>query len=46
MGKSKIRFGFKSKTQLPFFMVWREWYDENGEVSMGKVLFTTSEWGF
>lgn len=36
--KTKIRFGFKSKTQSPLFMVWRE-YIENGEVTFAKVLF-------
>ncbi|PYY28324.1 hypothetical protein [Paenibacillus illinoisensis] len=36
--KTKIRFGFKSKNQLPLFMVWREW-NENGETVFAKVLF-------
>lgn len=42
MSKTKTRFGFKSKSQLPLFMIWREWLDNDGEVYDGKVLFTTS----
>lgn len=36
----KIKFGFKSKNQLPLFMVWREWW-ENGEVVFADVLFSS-----
>ncbi|AYP68183.1 hypothetical protein PQE75_gp051 [Bacillus phage vB_BcoS-136] len=37
--KTKIRFGFKSKTQLPLFMVWREHLDNNNEVEFAEVIF-------
>lgn len=36
--KTKIRFGFRGKTQLPLFMVWRE-YINNDEVTFAEVLF-------
>lgn len=45
MTGTKIRFGFKSKNQLPFFMIWEETW-ENGEVVMGHVIFSTGRWGF
>ena len=39
----KRRWGFKSKTQLPLFMVWEEeWFD--GEVIFGTVLFNSRDW--
>lgn len=39
MKKIKIRFSFRSKTQLPLFMITKEWYDDNGEIEFAKVLF-------
>lgn len=39
--KTKIRFGFKSKYQLPFFMMWKEFYDDTGEIEFAAVLFKT-----
>lgn len=42
--KSKIRFGFKSKTQLPIFLVWREEYDMFGDVEYAVVLFNSRDW--
>ncbi len=36
--ESKVRFGFKSKSQLPLFMIWREWW-EDGEVVFAEVIF-------
>jgi hypothetical protein len=41
---SKVRWGFKSKKQLHLFMVWREFYDELGDVEFATVLFTTRDW--
>lgn len=38
--KTKIRFGFKSKNQLPLFMIWKE-YIENNEVVHAEVIFMT-----
>lgn len=38
-----VHFGVKSKTQLPLFMVWRLYYDDNGAVSHGVVLFDTMD---
>ena len=38
--KTRIRFGFKSKTQAPFFMLWREFW-ENGEVVYADTIFVT-----
>lgn len=37
-----VRFGFKSRTQLPLFMLWREFRDCDGEVYHATVIFTTS----
>lgn len=39
----KVCFGFKSKNQLPLFMVWREFW-EAGEVVYGDVLFNSQDW--
>ena len=39
-----IQFGFKSWKQLPLFMVWKVWYDENADVEFGKVLFNSMDW--
>lgn len=36
--KTRIRFSFKSKTQIPLFMVIKEYYDDNGNIEMAKVL--------
>ncbi len=36
---TKLRFGFRSKRQLPLFMVWREYFDDNGEVEFASVEF-------
>lgn len=41
---TRVRWGFKSKTQLPLFMVWREYFDDHGEVVHASVLFTTRDW--
>lgn len=35
---TKLRFGFRSKRQLPIFMVWREYWF-NGEVVFASVIF-------
>lgn len=35
---TKIRIGFRSDTQAPLFMVWKEYYEES-EVVFAKVLF-------
>ena len=37
--KTKITFGFKSKTQMPLFMVIKEYYDDDGNIEYAKVLF-------
>ena len=37
--RTRISFSFRSKNQLPFFMVIKEYYDENGQVYFAKVLF-------
>lgn len=39
-----VQFGFKSWKQLPLLMVWRVWYDEQGEVEFGVVLFNSMNW--
>ena len=36
--QTRLRVGFRSKTQWDYFMVWRE-YIENGEVVCAEVLF-------
>jgi len=41
--KTKRRFGFKSKTQLPLFMVWDEFW-ENGEIVHATVRFNSRDW--
>lgn len=40
-GRSVIRWGFKSKKQLPLFMIWREDRNSLGEVEHASVIFTT-----
>ena len=40
-GRSVIRWGFKSKTQLPLFMIWREDRNSFGDVEFASVIFTT-----
>lgn len=37
--KTRIRFGFRSKNQLPLFMLWREYLDDGGEVYYASILF-------
>lgn len=39
-----VHFGWRSKTQLPLFMVWRLYYDDNGAVCNGMVLFCTMDY--
>ena len=40
---TKCRWGFKSKKQLPLFMIWKEeWH--NGEVSFAWVIFNSKDW--
>lgn len=42
-GPIRRRWGFKSKKQLPLFMVWDEhWYF--GEVEYANIVFSTSHW--
>ena len=36
--KTKTRFGFRSKHQMPIFMVWREFW-KDGEMVFAKVIF-------
>ncbi len=35
--KTRLRFGFKGQHQIPLFMIWRE-YIENDEVVFAEVL--------
>lgn len=37
--KTRIIFSFKSKTQIPLFMVIKEYYDDDGNIEFAKVLF-------
>jgi hypothetical protein len=37
--KTKIIFSFKSKKQMPLFMIIKEYYDDNGNIEFAKVLF-------
>lgn len=37
--KTAYNIGFKGKNQLPLFMLIKEWYTENNEAYMAKVLF-------
>ncbi len=37
--KTGITFSFRSKYQSPFFVIIKEYYDENGEVEFAEVLF-------
>ena len=39
MMKTRIIFSFKSKRQMPLFMVIKEYYDDNGDIEFAKVLF-------
>ncbi len=40
---TKVRWGLKSKNQIPLFMVWREFW-EDGEVVHANVLFNSYDW--
>ncbi len=43
MHNTRIRWGFKSKNQLPLFLVWREYlFDE--EVLYAEVVFNSQNW--
>lgn len=35
-----IRMNFRDNTQTPFFMIWKEWWD-NGEITFATVLYMT-----
>lgn len=37
--KTRITFGFKSKKQIPLFMVIKEYYDDDGNIEFAKILF-------
>jgi len=37
--KSKVRIGFRSKTQMPLLLIWREYYNDDGKVEYAKVIF-------
>ena len=37
--KTRITFSFKSKKQMPLFMVIKEYYDDDGNIEYAKVLF-------
>lgn len=39
-----LHWDFWSKTQLPFFMVYKLFYDDEGEVVHGTVLFNSMDW--
>lgn len=40
---TKRRWGFKSKNQLPLFMIWEEDW-ENDEVVYARVIFNSMDW--
>jgi hypothetical protein len=40
---TRLRFGFKSKHQLPLLMVWREYW-HGGDVVHATVLFNSRRW--
>ena len=37
--KTRITFSFKSKNQMPLFLVTKEYYDDGGNIEFAKVLF-------
>lgn len=39
MKTTKIRFGLRSKNQVPLFMLWREYYI-GGEMDFAEVIFS------
>jgi hypothetical protein len=39
MSGTKLRFGFRSKKQLPLFMLWREYW-EDGVVVFAHEIFS------
>jgi hypothetical protein len=39
-----LRCGFRSKNQLPLFMMWREYYDDSYNVIYARVLFNSMDW--
>jgi hypothetical protein len=38
---SRTYFGFKGKHQLPIFMLYTIWFDEDGEPCGGRVHFNS-----
>jgi hypothetical protein len=36
-----VQFAFKSRRQLPFFLVWKVFYDEKAEVEFAYVIFNS-----
>lgn len=43
MDMTRVRWGFKSKNQMPLFMVWREYWCD-GEVVNARVIFNSIRW--
>jgi hypothetical protein len=39
MKNTRIVISFKSKNQLPLFMITKEYYNKNGELTFAKVIF-------
>lgn len=37
--KTRIRFGFRGKNQIPWFMAWREYVAHDGQVLFADILF-------
>lgn len=37
--KTRIKFGFKSKKQMSLFMIFKEYYDDNGNIEFAEILF-------
>lgn len=42
---TKRRCGFKSRNQLPLFMVWEEYWHAD-EIEFASVVFSTANWIF
>lgn len=37
--KTKFKIGFRNKNQLPLFMIWKEFLNENNETIHAEIVF-------
>lgn len=37
--KTRLRFGFRGRNQIPLFMIWREHFEKKGVIDYAEVVF-------